>query len=395
MKIKLSDFILEQSVSDAEVADIVIEQAMSEIEVCTALLEAYIKEFAMLEYMMPNEDVITEADAQPQAPAPAEGSASKGVGESAKNAGNALAGFFGALFGVICGFFRWVGNKIGAIGDAITKKGKDLKQTVANATEEKFNKFAQYFTASQKRDPAIMYAMYNPNNVKSFINNMKLEIKKFGDATKKFVKKSTHGFRLVEDVKRDDGGLFGLGSNASNLEEYSKACQEFSQSVKANNPENKREENGVMNTADFKNMVMRYIDYYCSKQCSEDIRYISSEAKSVERELHNFDRHYSVTHKSTVKGDYGGGLLGFLKKLNDIGPAGNVSNRSRLPEFQRLKSVTQTALYTVGGGAKNSVISIIDRMDRNLKALGMLGQTEFSQIKDDGDTKYVNKMNAG
>ena len=380
MKIKLSDFILEQSVSDAEVADIVIEQAMSEIEVCTALLEAYIKEFAMLEYMMPTEDVITEADAQP--PAPAEGGTSKGVGESAKDAGHALAGFFGALFGAICGFFRWVGNKIGSIGDAIAKKGKDLKQTVANATEEKFNKFAQYFAASQKRDPAIMYAMYNPNSVKSFINNMKVEIKKFGDATKRFARNSTKGFRATEIVKPDD-------INMQNLEEYSKACQEFSQSVKANNPENKREENGVMNTADFKNMVIRYVDYYCSKQCSEDIRYITAEAKSVEKELGAFDRRYNVTHKSTTA-DYGGGLVAWWQKIWNR----DLKNRSSKPEFQRLKNVTQTALYTVGGGAKNSVLSIIDRMDRNLKALGKLGQTEFSQIKDDGDTKYVNQMNA-
>lgn len=47
MKIKLSDFILEQAISDASVDDIIIEQLSAEVDVCLALMEAYFKQYKM------------------------------------------------------------------------------------------------------------------------------------------------------------------------------------------------------------------------------------------------------------------------------------------------------------------------------------------------------------
>jgi hypothetical protein len=47
MTIKLSDYILEQTISDASVDDIMIEQAVAEVEVASAMLEAYFKQVAM------------------------------------------------------------------------------------------------------------------------------------------------------------------------------------------------------------------------------------------------------------------------------------------------------------------------------------------------------------
>lgn len=47
MTIKLSDYILEQTISDASVDDIMIEQAVAEVEVASCLLEAYFKQVDM------------------------------------------------------------------------------------------------------------------------------------------------------------------------------------------------------------------------------------------------------------------------------------------------------------------------------------------------------------
>ena len=49
MNIKLSDFILEQTVSTASIIDIELEQAVAEVEVGSALLEAYFKQAEMYE----------------------------------------------------------------------------------------------------------------------------------------------------------------------------------------------------------------------------------------------------------------------------------------------------------------------------------------------------------
>lgn len=50
MKIKLSDYIMEQAISDASASDIIIEQAQAEMEVSAALCEAYIKEIDSFYY---------------------------------------------------------------------------------------------------------------------------------------------------------------------------------------------------------------------------------------------------------------------------------------------------------------------------------------------------------
>ena len=62
MKIKLSDFILEQSISESSIFDIEFERLSAEIDVCIALCESYIKQYEMSIYQ--------EAIAPPAPPPP-------------------------------------------------------------------------------------------------------------------------------------------------------------------------------------------------------------------------------------------------------------------------------------------------------------------------------------
>ena len=67
MQIKLSDYILEQSISDQEVSNILLEQAIAEANVAFSLCDAYLKQ-CMIEEMLGIEDediedeVVTESD---------------------------------------------------------------------------------------------------------------------------------------------------------------------------------------------------------------------------------------------------------------------------------------------------------------------------------------------
>lgn len=56
MRIKLSDYILEQSISDTSVSDIALEQTKAEIEVSMAICEAYIKQMDMSVVMESSEE---------------------------------------------------------------------------------------------------------------------------------------------------------------------------------------------------------------------------------------------------------------------------------------------------------------------------------------------------
>ena len=70
MQIKLSDYILEQSVSDQEISNILLEQAIAEANVAFSLCDAYLKQ-CMIEEMLGIEDTdiedefITESDETP------------------------------------------------------------------------------------------------------------------------------------------------------------------------------------------------------------------------------------------------------------------------------------------------------------------------------------------
>ena len=59
MRIKFSDYILEQSISDASVSDITLEQSIAEAEVSMAICEAYMKQMDMS--MINDEHIISES----------------------------------------------------------------------------------------------------------------------------------------------------------------------------------------------------------------------------------------------------------------------------------------------------------------------------------------------
>lgn len=65
MRIKFSDYILEQSISDAVVSDIALEQAKAEVEVTLAITEAYIKQMEMQMYTEMEGEVTATATEKP------------------------------------------------------------------------------------------------------------------------------------------------------------------------------------------------------------------------------------------------------------------------------------------------------------------------------------------
>ena len=68
MQIKLSNFILEQSISDASTDDIIFEQLNAQMDVAFAMLESCIKDYKMQTY----QEVFTPSAPPPETPQPAE-----------------------------------------------------------------------------------------------------------------------------------------------------------------------------------------------------------------------------------------------------------------------------------------------------------------------------------
>jgi hypothetical protein len=371
MKIKLSDYILEQSISEADTTDILLEQAMSELEVCTSLAYAYLKQLTMEEYMNPDgeltaEDVVTEASAEAAATTDGGGEEGGGVGAAVSNIGKGFAGFFKAVIGAITGFFRWVGNKIGAIGDSITKNGKQLAQKVANATEEQLNALAEELATTKKRDIASIYYSYNPSNVKTFYDTLESNSRKFAKETADFVEGCHYHFlgaRLSSTIKNDKKA-------ADVINRYSSAVSEFVERVRTTNPANMTDKNVKARTPGFKAMVTAYIQYYCSVECNSRIRSIKESIQKISKALSDFDKRWNLTR------DWRKGYRG-----DDV--SSDIFDKSQNEKFSNMREVLKRALAAVSGDSRNGALGAIKDLDGNLRALNQLGISHYVGMKDE------------
>ena len=372
MKIKLSDYILEQSISEADTTDILLEQAMSELEVCTSLAYAYLKQLTMEEYMNPDgeltaEDVVTEASAE----AAADGEEGGGVGAAVSNIGKGFAGFFKAVIGAITGFFRWVGNKIGQIGDKVTKNGKQLAQKVEAATEEELQTIVQKLAATKKRDIAAIYYSYNPSNVKTFYDTLDTSSRRFAQATDTFVKKMPAGLSVFRKL-RDENSKKGIAI----LDEYSREIQEFTDSIKRTNPADKKVKDIEASTKGFKAMVIAYIQYYSSAECASRLRSIREAVASISKKLADFDSDRRV-YKGENTGD---GIHNALKR--------DMISHTNDPAFARTRQVLASAMKAVSND-KDGALGVIKDLDGNLNALNHLGKSHYADMEDESRSKFV------
>lgn len=373
MKIKLSDYILEQSISEADTTDILLEQAMSELEVCTSLAYAYLKQLTMEEYMNPDgeltaEDVVTEASAE----AAAGGEEGGGFGAAVSNIGKGFAGFFKAVIGAITGFFRWVGNKIGAIGDSITKNGKQLAQKVEAATEEELQTLIQQLAATKNRDIAAIYYSYNPSNVKTFYDTLESSSRRFAKETDDFVEGCHHhvfGARLSITIKNDKEA-------SAVIDKYSNAVSEFVESVRNTNPADKKVKDIEASTKGFKAMVSSYIQYYCSTECNSRLRSIKDSVQKIAKSLSDFDKRWNLTQ------DWRKGYRG-----NDV--SSDIFDKSQNEKFSNMREVLKRALAAVSGDSKNGALGAIKDLDGNLRALNHLGKSHYANMEDKSRSKFA------
>lgn len=124
MIVKFSDYVLEQSISDANVSDIMLEQYSAEYNVNMAIANANIKRFMMEAYS----DIYQEADSsKPRR------SFREWIGNVWERIVNAIKTFFGWIVTKFKQFINWITGKN---VEAVAKKAEELDQKLTDQEKE-------------------------------------------------------------------------------------------------------------------------------------------------------------------------------------------------------------------------------------------------------------------
>ena len=175
MRIKLSDYILEQSISTSSAIDVELEQLVAEMDVCCKLAMAYNKQLLMedavernLGEFHPNKKptgsifdgakpFYQQSNSTPQVQSgdqqtnsgtpsvqPAQSTPTTNnqqqmnqqANQQNTQQTNAKQGFFAAVWGYIKRFFEWIGNKLTGTTVDAQKNGEAIKQNIASMSNE-------------------------------------------------------------------------------------------------------------------------------------------------------------------------------------------------------------------------------------------------------------------
>lgn len=176
MVIKLSDYVLEQSISDASINDIELEQLVAEMDVCCKLAMAYNKQLLMESYFQEQDPVAPASGQTPtQEPAPAPATQQKlpqnlervnniTNNQNTANNTNSEQGFFKSIAGYIKRFFQWIGSKLTGVSADAVKNIAFIERYALNASEQQIVQFI--------RDNNVNIEWYDPNKLKGFVRSL-------------------------------------------------------------------------------------------------------------------------------------------------------------------------------------------------------------------------------
>ena len=198
MVIKLSDYILEQSISGASIDDIGLEQLVAEMDVCCKLAMAYNKQLLMESYFQeskvigqnpvgtgdPAASQTASAAPTPTTQTPTQSTEQQstnqtttqplqqnlvrkhtvGDNQNTTNNVNSEQGFFKSIAGYIKRFFQWIGSKLTGVSADAVKNIAFIERYALNASEQQIVQFIH--------NNGVNIEWYNPNELKRFVDGL-------------------------------------------------------------------------------------------------------------------------------------------------------------------------------------------------------------------------------
>lgn len=372
MRIKLSDYILEQSISTSSAIDIELEQLVAEMDVCCKLAMAYNKQLLMEDYFQeavvernlsefhPNEKptggVLDEAKpfyqqpnstpqvqsgnqqtnsgtqsatpAQQTQPVQAKPTAqstpptnnqqqtNQQTNQQNTQQTNAKQGFFASVWGYIKRFFEWIGNKLTGTTVDVQKNGEAIKKNVASMSNEQIQqKLNQLSPEVIKRTKVAIMAMYSPEYVKQLIDGTLAALTNLNNVFSSVAKNYLSNSKIKNIAKGNTRGDNSENAIKSNMAALEQAITNFSNEMtQAGIVPDHLNGKKAPTPDEFRALVPQYIDFLENANTVNTIKQINDICKSLSSSVESFNASFNAVSTDN-SGDRGQILRETMNKL--------------------------------------------------------------------------------
>lgn len=244
MQIKLSDYIMEQTISEASMFDIEMEQSLAEVEVSVALCEAYFKQLAM-------GNIVQEAD---------------GNNQSGDDTSYTDHGLVAPNKKSIGGFFKAVGNFVVKI---ITKLLGTITESRIKSVLKKLNKY----TEEQLKSVTVKAPKSIAESMDGWATNSKMRIWSF-------VEDINHFLAILEHIQ------LGITSDAS-INELLKDANTFKQGLYTKLKSRRAEIKGEKNNSETADCDLYTVKQYLETEL-DDFTRKGNEIKNLQQTVSKY-----------------------------------------------------------------------------------------------------------
>lgn len=289
MLVKLSDFLLEQEVSNSDISDIVIEQAMAEFDVCLKLTNAYYKQLLMEEYSdTPPVDTIQEAKIIEISDRKQSEEEKKAEDEKDVST-NRFVNVLKSVLKTVGNFFNAIGKKIEKLLKAHVKLGKNAIKHLKNISDEDAEKFIRYLAARSKtKSRSALYTSYNITDNKYIINELVTITKRFEAIVSMFAGQIHYSNKKTDSYHEND-----IAKANKRFREIAMQLSEFDK-LNEYNPEQYGGSSNIT-TEKFIRRIRDYIAFYDTKDVQNKLKEIIKNIDQAQSEIKTLDVSWNYT----------------------------------------------------------------------------------------------------
>ena len=374
MQIKLSDYIYEQTVSDAEVANIIIEQEIAQTMVYANLCQSYIKQLMMEEYLGTDdedESTVVEESSETNTEGVVEEASTVVIGDDGKavseppkstetsNSSNAVAKKEVKFFKIMKTAFKAVGHfmnvmahKLGMVNDRCIKNAKRLNRCIDDATDEEMEELYEKLRSNLKaKNESDVYRLYNVDAAHDLITKLYRYTSDFSESIKDFTDAVSSGFNHTDK------------KNGKAINDVYEAMAEFVKNLRELDIKS-RFDVGTYFDPDptdmkFRNRIKDYVMFWDRPATKNEIRALIGCMIKTSENIRKFDVKWNYTM------DYRKDPFTSKKDAKEkITSTDIIRDRSKHINYAQIRRMITYITDALHGGGEHSVVNRIDSLTK-------------------------------